>query len=75
MNLVGPWAGQAACRGMDPEIFFDPSRYKEARNICATCPVMKECQEHAIEYEEYGFWGGLGPEERARRRRDTTYPP
>jgi WhiB family redox-sensing transcriptional regulator len=57
------WREQAACRGMDPAIFFpedtggDP--YAEARKVCASCPVQVECREYAISaYERAGMWGG-----------------
>jgi WhiB family redox-sensing transcriptional regulator len=58
------------CEGKDIEIFYyaesdnRKSSYaakmeEKARNICGGCPMLKPCQDYAIKYEEYGFWGGL----------------
>ncbi|MFZ4668462.1 MAG: WhiB family transcriptional regulator [Microthrixaceae bacterium] len=68
------WAGEAACRGLDPMIFY-PATDEEAdtaKEICAGCPVQIECLEHAIgEREHNGVWGGATERERQRiiRRR------
>lgn len=65
------WRRQAACRGVDPSIFFPPddggrvrsSVYAKARSICASCPVRLAClKEHADEL--HGCWGGTSPKER-----------
>ena len=33
--------------------------------MCATCPVIINCREHALAtHEPYGVWGGLTEEER-----------
>lgn len=50
------------------------SREEAAKRVCARCPVMVECREHALLMPEpYGVWGGLTAAERrvviARRRR------
>lgn len=63
------WHEQAACKGMDPELFH-PVRgntvlqVRALRDICAGCPVIGECREHAILHEHHGFWGGMTEEER-----------
>ena len=68
------WSTQAACRGLDPLIFY-PATDEEAevaKAVCATCPVQEECLEHAIERREHnGVWGGATERERQRiiRRR------
>ncbi len=68
------WASEAACRGLDPMIFY-PATDEEAetaKEICAACPVQGECLEHAIgEREHNGVWGGATERERQRiiRRR------
>ena len=67
-----PWMRDAACRGMDPELFFpergaSPADYEEARAVCATCPVRQECAEYAVP-EKHGIWGGLSERERRRVR-------
>ena len=63
------WHGRAACRGMDPAIFF-PERGarnsgQEAKAVCAACPVTAECGEAGAR-ETSGVWGGKC----ARQRRD-----
>ena len=63
------WHGCAACRGMDPAIFF-PARGERnscqaAKAVCATCPVTAECGE-AGSREVFGIWGGKS----AHQRRD-----
>lgn len=74
---------RAACRGSALDVFFHPDRERgdarEAREatakaICATCPVVAECLDHALSVREpYGVWGGMTEHERAelltRRRR------
>lgn len=51
--------------------FGDTSHYyDEARTICNSCPVRKECLDHALENKErYGMWGGTTPIERRRVER------
>ena len=69
----GPWTEQAACRGIDTEIFYPtaPAEEAEALSICATCPVRAQCLDYAIRNRETsGIWGGTTPEERRRRRRE-----
>jgi WhiB family redox-sensing transcriptional regulator len=79
-RLPGPnadfwdWQLEAACRGMDSEVFFHPDgqrgaaraqREQRAKQICATCPVLQQCREHALSVREpYGVWGGLTEDER-----------
>ena len=68
------WVGRAACRGLDPAIFYPPTDEEagEAKAICGECPVALACLEHAIEHrEKNGVWGGETERERLRivRRR------
>nr|WSX54535.1 WhiB family transcriptional regulator [Streptomyces sp. NBC_00974] len=79
----GPWHADAVCRRDEAGLFFAPSkeptaarlsREASAKRVCARCPVMVACREHAlIQPEPYGVWGGLTAAERrvvlARRRR------
>ena len=70
------WHMQAACRGMDSEMFFHSardhpgvrrSRGKAAKAICRTCPVVRQCLDYALRTREpYGIWGGRSEYERAR---------
>lgn len=79
-RLPGPimdlweWQYQGACREYDTELFFHPEgerggtrrrRAEAAKAICATCPVLEQCREHALRVQEpYGIWGGMSEEER-----------
>ncbi len=78
-----PWHTAAACRRDEVGLFFAPSkeptaarlsREEQAKQVCARCPVLLDCREHALaQPEPYGVWGGLTAAERrvvlARRRR------
>lgn len=49
---------------------LDLSNRQRALRICRSCPVIDACADHAIENgERYGIWGGLTPQQRARRRK------
>ena len=67
-----PWREQAACRGLDTNIFFPPqgTQAKEITALinqtCAICPVKAECLAYSEKtHARHGIWGGLG--EKARR--------
>ena len=73
------WMAQGACRNYPPAVFFpsDGVGVDRARKICATCPVVNECLEHALaERIDHGVWGGCSERERRRilkrRRVDVT---
>ena len=74
-TVPADWRALAACRGLDPDLFFaergDTLTVRNARAVCATCPVAAECLEFAIANDEtVGMWGGLcGNELRAEKRR------
>lgn len=60
------WRAQARCVG-EGALFFNDSCEEQAKRICATCPVMVECLDHALRLpEQYGVWGGKTPRERHR---------
>ena len=69
------WQTLARCRGMDSAIFFtcdDESRRGQtrreakAKQLCAECPVLRRCRDHALDVgEAFGIWGGLSASERA----------
>lgn len=65
------WMGEAACRGVSPDLFF-PDRGEStapAKAVCAGCPVSDECLEYAIRGREmFGVFGGLSARERLRLR-------
>ncbi len=69
------WEEDALCRGSAGALFFGPHgfepkreravREEAAKAICARCPALDACREHALRHEElYGVWGGLGEAER-----------
>ncbi len=67
------WQLSGLCRGMDSGLFFHTpnergtarrAREAVAKQVCARCPVLRRCREHALAVEEtYGIWGGLGESE------------
>jgi WhiB family redox-sensing transcriptional regulator len=66
-----PWRKQAACRGLDVEVFYpateDEADAAEAKAVCAECPVRQLCLEHALAHREReGVWGGTTERERRR---------
>ncbi|MCU1494038.1 MAG: putative WhiB family transcriptional regulator [Acidimicrobiaceae bacterium] len=66
------WRKRAACRGLDPDIFYPASdeEAEEAKAICVACPVQQVCLEHALAHRERdGVWGGLTERERRRALR------
>lgn len=68
------WRVEARCRGEDPALFFHPDgergkarkhRQRLAKRICADCPVISQCRQHAIAFQEsFGTWGGMAEDER-----------
>jgi WhiB family transcriptional regulator, redox-sensing transcriptional regulator len=69
------WELEARCRGADGSLFFGPhgfepkrqraEREAAAKQLCAICPVVQACRDHALRHQElYGVWGGLGEAER-----------
>ena len=49
---------------MFPQGHKDLSYISEARRICRTCPVRKECLEYALSFpasDLHGVWAGLTP--------------
>lgn len=70
-----PWRERAACRDLPLAMFF-PERGqpgREAKAVCARCPVRRECREYAEGDPEamlHGVWGGTTAKERARERRE-----
>ena len=63
------WRKRAACRGIDPEVFYPVSDEdaEEAKAICVACPVRQACLEHALGHREReGVWGGATERERRR---------
>jgi hypothetical protein len=51
------WQELAACVDANPNIFFDPARYRDALAVCKECPVQKPCHELGRGQAD-GVWGG-----------------
>lgn len=61
----GAWRRNAACLGMDVELFYAGGRELEAKRLCAGCPVLDACLEDAVLKGDYeGVRGGLTGDER-----------
>ncbi|MEC8815408.1 MAG: WhiB family transcriptional regulator, partial [Actinomycetota bacterium] len=67
------WVDGALCAGKS-DLFFAPfaerpearvRREARASELCAACPAMDTCREHARDHRELGFWGGESEAERA----------
>lgn len=71
------WRSEAACLGLEPELFFPAKSYENAnikidreaaaKAICETCSVRQQCLEVALADKEQftgSVWGGLNAEER-----------
>lgn len=71
------WRADSACRDADLNLFFPAGvtgpaerQIREAKAICAACPVRQTCLSFAIETnQEYGVWGGTTEDERRVLRR------
>ena len=71
------WLERAACRDVDPEIFFPTGvgvltarQVVRAKAVCQRCPVRAECLRWAqFHASGDGVWGGLDAEERRELRR------
>jgi WhiB family redox-sensing transcriptional regulator len=65
---VGSWVDAAACADADPELFFPErnSYAREAKAICAECPVLEACRDYAMRSPVglAGVWGGTTEQER-----------
>lgn len=65
------WFEKAACKGMDPNVFF-PNTLATieqdraiAKRVCSNCPVETQCKDRGRDNrEEYGIWGGEDEDER-----------
>ena len=65
MKMPG-FFSQAACKGAKPELFQSehPSRIAAAKRVCASCPILSDCLNWAIDNFEEGVWGGTTSWER-----------
>src|SRR5258707_9367003 len=71
------WRNYAACRDVDPELFFPigntgPAllQIDEAKQVCARCKVSEACLQWALDSgQDSGVWGGLSEDERRALKR------
>lgn len=60
-----PWLAHAACVGAATDVWFEEGFTNEALDVCACCPVRKQCGEQALveegvaPYGRYGVRGGM----------------
>lgn len=66
----------------NPDLWFPPAGGmgtligKQAKAICAQCPVEEPCLEYALaDWTLLGIWGGTTPKEREKIRRARAAPP
>jgi WhiB family transcriptional regulator, redox-sensing transcriptional regulator len=71
------WRHRAACRDVDPELFFPigntgPAlmQIDEAKQVCRSCSMVDACLKWALESgQDAGVWGGLSEDERRALKR------
>ena len=52
---------EVPCHVEDPDLWFaeDPRDLERAKELCAECPLRRECLNAALERQEpWGVWGG-----------------
>ncbi len=74
LGLAGSpeWWFAGLCAQTDPELFFPEKggSTRQAKQVCAACPVRAQCLEYALAHDEcFGVWGGLSAWERRPLRR------
>jgi WhiB family redox-sensing transcriptional regulator len=65
---------QAACKDVDPDMFFPEqgTKYKTAdaaKEVCKSCAIKFDCLQTALENKYDGVWGGLTTVERESLQR------
>lgn len=65
-----PWMADGLCAQTDPDLFFPElgGSAREAKAICAACPVRARCLAYALEHQERGIWGGTSDRQRQKLR-------
>lgn len=71
------WTTRGACAQIEPDaLFVQGAAQRQARSVCASCPVRLECLADALDGRaEFGVWGGMTERERRallRRRPDVS---
>ena len=69
------WLARAACRGMVDVFFPEPTHddhgLSEAKQVCAGCPVRRECADYTAWLRprpNHGVWAGESPSGMRRQR-------
>jgi WhiB family redox-sensing transcriptional regulator len=63
------WQAQALCARVDYELFFPEKggSARDAKKVCARCPVQEQCLNAALSNgESFGIWGGYTERERRK---------
>ena len=67
------WQAGAECSSLTPALFY-PNHGKNVSQVavdaCANCPVRSKCLDHALTYEEYGYWASTTPRQRVSMRKE-----
>jgi WhiB family redox-sensing transcriptional regulator len=61
------WQNLAVCASADPEVWFPEKggSTQEAKKICLSCPVRRQCLQSALDRDErFGVFGGYSERER-----------
>jgi WhiB family redox-sensing transcriptional regulator len=61
------WQDSALCAETNPDAFVIEKgcSTRDAKKVCAACPVAAQCLEYALaNNERFGVWGGLSERER-----------
>ena len=80
VNIIGKLAEEGACRDKNPDLFFPEvdgeltifEANKQAKAICAECPVAGLCLDYAVVTGQYGTWGGTTFRERKHLKDEDT---
>jgi hypothetical protein len=72
------WQHNAVCKNSSKDMgnydVFYPQigrgLQKKIYLMCEECPVKPECLNHALQYEEYGYWAGTSSKERKKIRKE-----
>ena len=69
MTTENDWRELAACKGENPNVFFENEFIDLALTYCRTCLVQPECLRDAMIRKEYGVRGNTTYEERKKLRK------
>ena len=71
-EITPDWIKQAACRGIETELFFpergaSSTHVQNAKRFCESCAVNNECYNYAMDNNiAHGIWGVTTATERRR---------